>query len=405
MKRILGIAIIFLCSAPAFAMPQFLQAFRSDPFRNPAVDGCGTCHVNQEGGGPRNPFGQAFQSSGEHFTPMLRAQFPDRFVYPVTKISDSVTIHFSDPDKKQIVTETDGMKSLVDVSASTVNGRPAGTPALPDLPPASTPSETAAVLSEVPVDPYAREGAFFGSNIVNLPDGKPLKAGEVDFIIGHRFLQDISSAGGGGLLGFDSGAYITFGGRVGLTDRLSVGALRSNFFRSFQDRTPIELNGAFQVSRQKRSVPLTLQLRAGVEGGQNFTALYRPYLQVVATRTFADRVSVAAVPTFAFNTRNSDTVLRPVFGSEHKHTQALGVGIGIRFLPTTSIVGEFIPRLHGFRGEVKDYSGLSVGLQKSTSRHTFELVVGRQVVMTASEYAFQGTDTFRIGFNIFRRIR
>src|SRR5207244_3540500 len=126
MTRIWGITIILLCGVPAFAMPQFLQAFRGDPFRNPAVNGCGTCHLSAEGGGPRNAFGQAFQSSGEHFTPMLRAQFPDRFVYPVSKISDSVTIHFSDPDKKQIVTETDGMKSLVDVAAVTVNGQPAG---------------------------------------------------------------------------------------------------------------------------------------------------------------------------------------------------------------------------------------------------------------------------------------
>jgi hypothetical protein len=79
--------------------------------------------------------------------------------------------------------------------------------------------------------------------------------------------------------------------------------------------------------------------------------------------------------------------------------------VGIRFLPTVSLVGEIIPRLNGFRGEVKDYAGLSVGLQKSTNRHTFELVVGRQVVMTTAEYAYQGTDTFRVGFNIFRRIR
>jgi len=406
MIRVWVIISILFFTAPAFSMPQFLQAFRNDPFRNPSVDGCGTCHVNPEGGGVRNPFGQAFQSSGEHFTPMLRAQFPDRFLYPVSKMNDTLTIHFSDPDKKQIVTETNGMKSLVDVAATTINGQPAGTPAAPAPPPgAAVPEGIAALASEVPVDTYAREGAFFGSNIVNLPDGKPLKAGEVDFTIGHRFLQDIRSAGGGGLLGFDSGAYITFGGRVGLTDRLSVGAYRSNFFRSFQDRTPIEFNAAFQVSRQKTSVPITLQLRAGVEGSQNFTDLYRPYLQVVATRTFADRVSIAAVPTFAFNTRNSDTLLRPVFGFEHKHTQALGIGVGIRFLPTASIVGEYIPRLHGFRGEVKDYAGLSVGLQKSTNRHTFELVVGRQVAMTAAEYAVQGTDTFRIGFNIFRRIR
>ena len=405
MNRIGAVAIFLLWGIPAFSMPQFLQAFRADPFRNPAIDGCGTCHVNPQGSGVRNPFGQAFQSSGERITPLLRAQFPDRFVYPVSKISDMLTIHFSDPDKKQIVTETDGMKSLVDVAAITVNGQPAGTAAAPAPPPGAVAGIAASVTPESPVDEYSKEGAYFGSNIVNLPDGKPLKAGEVDFLIGHRFLQDIRSAGPGALAGFDSGAYITFGGRVGLTDRISVGALRSNFFRSFQDRTPIELNGAFQISRQKDSVPITLQIRGGVEGSQNFTDLYRPYFQIVATRTFADRVSVTAAPTFAFNTRNDETFLRPVFGFEHKHTQALGIGVGIRFLPTASIVGEIIPRLNGFRGEIKDYAGLSVGLQKSTNRHTFELTVGRQVVMTAAEYAFQGTDTFRVGFNIFRRIR
>src|SRR5205085_3951456 len=141
----------------------------------------------------------------------------------------------SDPDKKQIVTETNGMKDVVDVAAVTVNGQPAGTTAAPALARAAV-ATRAQATSESPVDPYSKEGAYFGSNIVNLPDGKPLKAGEVDFLIGHRFSQDISSAGPGALWGFDSGAYITFGGRVGLTDRISVGAMRSNFFRSFQDQ-------------------------------------------------------------------------------------------------------------------------------------------------------------------------
>jgi len=45
--------------------------------------------------------------------------------------------------------------------------------------------------AELPVDQYAHEGAFFGFEHRESADGKPLKAGEVDFLIGHRFAQDI----------------------------------------------------------------------------------------------------------------------------------------------------------------------------------------------------------------------
>jgi hypothetical protein len=363
--------------------------------------------MSPQGGDERNAFGQAFESGGETITPMLRAQFPDRFIVPTSVVSGALTIYFSDPENKQVVVESGGMKNLVDVEKKTVNGSPAATPNAPAAAPVGQAIVSRSGKPEIPVDAYAREGAFFGSNIVNLPNGKPLKKGEVDFLIGHRFGQDVKSAGFDGMFGFDSSATITFGGRVGLTNRLSVGVQRSNFFRSSVDQKPIEFNSAFQISRQSASVPLTLQVRGGVEGSENFHPLYRPFLQVVATRTFKDRLSVALEPTFAFNTRNDQTFTAPelLYGFNHKDTQSLGVGVGIRVLPTTSIVGEYIPRLHGFRGERKDYAGLSVGLQKSTLRHTFELVVGRQEVMTTAEYAFQGTDTFRIGFNIYRRIR
>ncbi|MBI4475013.1 MAG: hypothetical protein HY646_20265 [Acidobacteria bacterium] len=402
-RSVLAVAVFLLPAVPAFSMPEFLQMYRSDPFRNPAVDGCNTCHMSPDGGDARNAFGQAFESGGEVITTMLRAQFPDRFIYPVSK-TGSLTIHFSDPNNKQVVVETGGAKNLVDVEKRTVDGQAAATPGAPAV---TSAAPVAAAVSEVRVDEYAREGAFFGSNVVNLPNGKPARAGGVDFFIGHRFGQDIKASGFGGLFGFDSFATVAFAGRVGLTDRLSVAVMRSNFFRSAADRTPIEFSSAFQVSRQKDSVPVTVQVRGGVEGSRNFHDLYRPFLQAVVTRTFADRVSVTLAPTFAFNTRNDDTFVAPdqLFGFEHNHTQSLGVGVGIRFLPSASIVGEYIPRLHGFRGERQDYGGLSVGLQKSTFRHTFELVVTRQQPMTTAQYAFQGIDTFRIGFNIYRRIR
>jgi hypothetical protein len=119
------------------------------------------------------------------------------------------------------------------------------------------------------------------------------------------------------------------------------------------------------------------------------------------------RLSFTLAPTFAFNTRDEDSTVPPDlrFGAKHNNTISLGVGTGIRVLNTTSIVGEYIPRLWGFRGERKDRPGVSMGLQKSTHRHTFELVVSRQLRMTTAQYAVQGTGTFSIGFNIYRKVR
>lgn len=420
MSRLLAVVVFLFSSMPAFAMPQFLELYRSDPFRNPAVDGCITCHMSAQGGDARNAFGQAFESGGELITPMLRAQFPDRFIYPTSRAGNALTIHFSDPANKQVVVEAGGARNLVDVEKRTVNGIPAVPPNVET--PASlsqaggTPAEG---RSEVPVDTYAREGAFFGSNIVNLPNGKPQRGGGVDFLVGHRFTAPIcltdcttkpGAAGLGQLFGFDSSAVIAFGVRAGITDRLSVSFLRSNLFQT------ISLSSALQVARQSARMPFTLQLRAGVDGKQNFGMYhkennpldrqYSPFIQIVTTRTFKDRVSFTVVPIYAFNTRDEQRdVPEFAFGTEHNDTVALGLGAGIRLLPTVSLVGEFIPRLHGFRGELKDRPGVSIGLQKSTFRHTFELLISRQQPITPAQYSFQGVDTFRLGFNIYRKLR
>jgi hypothetical protein len=255
--------------------------------------------------------------------------------------------------------------------------------------------------SIVPVDEDAREGAFFGSNVVNLPNGKPQAAGGVDFWVGHRFTQPAFNRAASDLFGLDSSARIGFGVRAGLTDRISVSAMRSNL-----DKT-IELSSMLQVTRQREGVPLTFQVRAGVEGRDNFQERYSPYIQLVTVRTLFDRLSFAFIPTFAFATRNDDSFLPDEFrfGEEHRHTTALGLGMGLRVLPSTSLVAEYIPRVHGFRGEIQDRPGVSVALQQSTFRHTFEIALSTQEPMTTSQYSVQGTDTFRIGFNIYRKIR
>jgi hypothetical protein len=156
-------------------------------------------------------------------------------------------------------------------------------------------------------------------------------------------------------------------------------------------------------------------VRAGIEARNNFKERPgqqiqpSPFIEPVFTHTVKDRVSVVIAPIFAFNTRNETTPVESMIDPSHNHTIALGLGTGIRVLPSMSIVGEWIPRLWGFKGVVRDRAGFSLGLQKSTFRHTFEFVLSRQESETTNQTAVQagrfGNDTLRIGFNIYRKIR
>jgi hypothetical protein len=399
-RVVLFVALLLISASSAFAFPNYLEDFRRDPLRRSTVDGCNTCHMTPAGGDARNPFGLAFASNGFRITTPLRAQFPDRFNYPTLRGAGGIVFHFADPGNKQMVVENGGTRMLVDIEAKSVDGNAAASPGGAATAVASSSSQGS---SDVRIDPLAREGAFFGMSVVNLPNGKPMDKGAVDFMIGHRFSQAISDAGLGGAFGFDSSATVAYGVRVGLSDRLSVGFMRSNMFKT------IEFSSMFNGVRQGDSSPVTFAVRGGVEGRQNFHNRYSPFLQPIVTRTFADRISFTISPTFAFNTRNEAAVPvppeDPPFGEEHNSTIALGLGAGVRVLRSTSIVGEYIPRLWGFQGDIKDRPGVSMGLQKSTFRHTFQLVVTRQFPMTTSQYAVAGDDYFKIGFNIFRRIR
>lgn len=107
--------------ASAFAIPPYLENYKKDPFRKADMDGCVVCH-NSPAGGARNPFGQAIEGTGGTFSTLVRAQYPDRFAYPVFKLGETMTIHFADPNGKQVVVEANAKKYLVDADKKSVNG-------------------------------------------------------------------------------------------------------------------------------------------------------------------------------------------------------------------------------------------------------------------------------------------
>ena len=132
LQRYVLLFVFLLSASTAFSRPAFLEDFRRDPFRRPEIDGCNTCHMSPQGGDARNPFGQAFESSGMRITPMLRAQFPDRFAFPISRSTADIVFYFSDPAAKQVVVERSGTRMLVDLDGKAVDGVAAGAAATAD---------------------------------------------------------------------------------------------------------------------------------------------------------------------------------------------------------------------------------------------------------------------------------
>ena len=137
-RALLLIFLVGMVAQPAAARPPFLELFRGDPLRNQDRDGCVTCHVNPQGGGPRNEFGRAFAANEFTITPLLRSNFPDRFDFTTAEMPTGGTIYFSGAADEGIVFEKDGEKYLVDLPAIVENRlieRPPDPPTPPPMHP------------------------------------------------------------------------------------------------------------------------------------------------------------------------------------------------------------------------------------------------------------------------------
>jgi|GEM_PF-1068355 len=213
--------------------------------------------------------------------------------------------------------------------------------------------------------------------------------GTFEAVFTHRFNQAAKDAGGGTLWGLDSGAAIGIGVNYVFVRNLAVEVYRVNNYADYE----FALKGT--LVRPTASLPLAL----GARGGLNWrTASYAPkeasaFGQVLVSYTIANRVTLAAAPSYVENTQFQ----RDVF-----NVPAI---LQLRITKSIALTGEFVPKKDFVPGSVGQWS---VAIEKQVFNHRFALWMGNSQASTVDQYIggdYGGGVTDRnmkIGFNLVR---
>ena len=243
----------------------------------------------------------------------------------------------------------------------------------------------------------AAQDVFHSPQAANLPTTVTFPQGNLLFEISHRFQPPVSN-GAEDLWGFDGPVNNRLGLAFAATERLMLGALRSN-----RDDN-LELNAKLRLFDGGSAVlPLSLGVMGGVAWNtaevfgaeDNETQIYA---QLIMNVLLGERVALGAVPTYLRNPR--------ILDSESENAFVLGLNGQVYLSDAVSLLGEWI--VSEVRAGLEHDSG-TFGVEIETRGHFFKLVLTNQVRMNPTQFlggtpsAFSA-DELRVGFNITRRL-
>jgi hypothetical protein len=396
--------VYFAGGGSAFALPSFMTRFSTDPFSRPEYRAkCSTCHINAQGGGARNPFGEAFAKNNHLVTPEFRSQWPDYFQPSVS--TNAVPTRGGEMKATMLA---NGLDTVLQINGEhfRLNTQTAKLEKL-------DPEQTAKLLEtpppprrEIPAGKLPlRDQPTFDHYLVNLPTALPYDRRQLSMRFTHRFTQPVlpvdcsGCAGGGDLAGFDSFSYSSIGGNFGFTRRLTATVYRSPLAKT------IEMGGVFQLLRQRGKEPISAAFRVSVEGRNNFQESYTTNLVLPMSRSIGSYAELFVVPMISFNANPLPPEPGPGIpvGELRRNQGAIGVGTSIRFRPRTAFVAEWEPRLGGYHLQ-DSQNALSFGIQRTTNGHVFELTLSNTVGTTTSRSVNAAGETWSLGFNLYRRL-
>lgn len=245
--------------------------------------------------------------------------------------------------------------------------------------------------------------------VITLPTNLRLPRHRLSLRLTHRFARPLGEGSFSDLasdfFALDSGAQIGLGLRFGLFRGNQLAVYRTS------DRT-IQLSDQQEVLHEGRT-PVGLSLVASVEGLHNLGLSaepmpaplheFSPSVAAVISRRLGSRGAVYAAPSWVGHTR-----INPSAPGTDDSTVVLGLGARLRVSKTMSLVGEFHPRLAGYRGDLGagDSESLATfGVEGRVGGHSFQLNFSNDLGTTPAQVARgqQGPRGWFIGFNLTRK--
>ena len=254
-------------------------------------------------------------------------------------------------------------------------------PAEEPVPPAEEPAAEPTEKTAEP-DPL-------GTRLIDTATPFPVGARMWELLFTHRFQQTVQDGSSHDLWGLDGAADVGIGMTFGLTRRLDLGLYRSSFQEDY------EVFGKLLLFEQKRRVPLSVAVRAGVdrlerEGVADPT---RPFAQLIVVRRFGRGVNLLVAPSWV--------------GETTRLSDAMNVPVGLTVpLPHGRLLElEVVPANRDLDDSVTAWH---VGFSHDVGRHIFEVVLGNSRATTVDQMLGSdfppgfAEDDVRLGFNLIR---
>jgi hypothetical protein len=245
-------------------------------------------------------------------------------------------------------------------------------------------------------------GTFKATHIVNEQTIESPAAGNLNFVIQHRFGQ--LNSGSYNFFGLDN-ATLRLGLEYGITDDLDVGVGRSSYLKTFDGYVKYKL----LKQTEGAGMPVSVSVLGTVTDYTQDVA-GKPYLNTKYRTAYAGQLLIARKITRDLSLQITPTYLHynlvPTVADKND-LFALGMGGRVKITRRMSITGEYdwLPSNQVVSSTV--HNSFSLGWDIETGGHVFQLVFSNSQSMVPTQYLTQtggtwGKGDIFFGFNISR---